>query len=167
MSGAGGAQGLEFGPFTQDITKFKRVTTARNLGSSGADPDLLFTRKSRLVEGFYQVVARVLCFDISAVANGIQWEWSFPQVADPTAVAINITASGFDLTGAGILPPVDWSGDAGARYTTIFGGGEQFSLNWDGLIFLPEPSDALITWAPTTGDASVDALSYVRLKLIR
>ncbi len=160
----GGAQGLEFGPFPQNIARIKRGDTERGV-TAAPDPDLIWTRKNSLVEGFYEVTGRLFSTDLSGAGNGIAWEWDIP---DPGNAIVNINVSQYDVFNSVNLPPADWGGDGAARYSTIFpAGGEIISAILHGVIFVPEPGNVLMTWGTTTAAAQVNAGTMIRLHLMR
>jgi len=160
----GGAQGVVFGPFLQDIPRFKKGDTERGV-TNAVDPDLIWTRKNRLVEGFYEVTGRLRVTEASGAANGIAWEWDIPDAAN---AIVNINVAQYDVFNAVNLPPADWSGDGGARYSTIFpAGNEIISAILHGVIFVPTPGDVVMTWNATDAPATVLAGTMIRLHLMR
>jgi len=158
-----GVQGLEFGPFPQDITLIKRTTTARPAGSSGADPELVWSRNNALVAGFYRVYGRLIINNLNPVPNNVSWSWSIP---DGINALVDIAVTTLNFIDSAVTP-ISWVGDQDARYDTAFSTAGSISANLTGTIYIPQPGNVSLNWAPTDDMAELLTNTFVQLKLVR
>lgn len=170
---AGGAQGLEYGPFPQNIPRLKRRTTTHQSVVIAADPDLIWTRNNRLVEGTYEVSASLVQTSAVAVnAVSIDYQWLFSD-ANPADVGLAMTGSTANLTDVTPIQKavkiIDWVGDGNTQLQTpLEANDDLISVRFAGVIFIPAPTDVRLGWAPTNA-FPVDLLlsGLVRFALIR
>ena len=144
--------GLEFGPFPQRPASFKRRTTGTVQDLVITDPELQFIKNNRLVEGFYNFSSRLLTNRGGVTASNITLALKMPQV-DPADAAINLTLARSNQSQNGDIANSTWSGDGDATATVpLTTQNDIFTIILFGVVFIPGPTDLLLTWQPDAAD---------------
>lgn len=169
--GIGGAQGLEHGPFPQNIARLKKRTTTHTVLLP--DPDLVWSRKNRLVEGTYEVTATLVqrSADV-ATAVSMAYLWTFSD-ADPDDAILAMTGSGANLASGTPIQQavkiVSWVGDGNTQLVVDFDADDEaLSVRFAGVLFVPAPTDVTLSWGPSNvSPADLLATALVRFQLVR
>ena len=159
---AGGQEGVEHGPFPQNVARVKRLDTQRLTVGPNADPELKFDRTSCLVTGLYQCTGLVF-YSVFQTESAPIFGWALPAESSYT---LQLTAT--NNTDQSTEPTrMIWSEDVELGDATL---DAVFSIGFSGVLNIGEPGPASFAWGfsdPHTLGGIVRKHSFVRLQLVR